>query len=111
MTGKDATTFVLGGVVVGAIVIAFFLLLGDKEPPPMRWVKPCTSDAECRDPWTCVGSCMHCQESLKVCVYDMKDVETCICVEGEQKACDGGHQTCMKDEKQADTTYWGPCEK
>lgn len=84
-----------------------------ESPLPVHWDQTCVDDAECRLPRECALG-QHCQESIKLCVYSMRDVDLCVCVENEKWPCtlaDGtpGTRTCQR--VQALHTRWSACTK
>ena len=101
MTLKDLAKYAVVGVLAGAIVAAFLLLLGKAEPPPIPYYKKCSETTDCETPKLECAKCMLCQKALGRCYYGMEESKDCQCVEQEKKACtmsDGnpGHFVCQK---------------
>lgn len=115
MTFKEAGLTILGGTVAGGIAVAFFSILGTKEPiPAIPFYKECEADDQCTAEGLACSDCMVCQKALKRCTYGMLKSEKCPCVEKEKYPCEyapgvPGVRLCNKTA--ANETAWGECKK
>jgi len=118
MTVKEAGLTIGGGIVAGVIALAFFLILGAKQPiPTIPFYKECTDNGQCTAEGLACSNCMVCQDSLKRCTYGMVDSDKCPCVEKEKYPCEyspgvpGVRECYQKDPRVEHETEWGKCEK
>jgi hypothetical protein len=115
MTVKEAGLTIAGGTIAGIIAVAFFLILGSKQPiPTIPFYKECQADGECISEDLECADCMVCHTVLKRCTYGMKNTVDCPCVEKEKYPCEyspgvPGVRVC--EERANDRTRWGDCLK
>jgi hypothetical protein len=115
MTTREAGILIGAATVTGIIAVAFFLILGTKQPiPTIPFYKTCSNDDECTSEGLTCSDCMVCQKALGRCTYGMLKSEKCPCVEKEKYPCEfspgvPGVRTCAKQD--VNHTVWGDCKK
>jgi hypothetical protein len=118
MNAKEAGIAILTGAVTGGFAVAFFSILGTKEPiPTIPFYKECTDNTQCTTENLGCSISMVCQDALKRCTYGMVDSDKCPCVEKEKYPCEyspgvPGRRVCnRKVPTVPNETVWGACEK